>query len=49
LWQLEQVPATDAEWTKVTVAQVVVEVWQVSHWAVVLTWVLGFIWALTAR
>ena len=30
---------------KVAVAQEVVEAWQESHWAVVATWVDGFVWA----
>jgi hypothetical protein len=44
LWHVEQRPPTAgvaAAWLKVAVAQVVVELWQLSHWAVVLIWVAG--------
>ena len=48
LWQLEHRPATAgvaAAWLKVAVAQVVVELWQVSHWAVVAMCVAGLVCA----
>lgn len=51
LWQVAHRPVTDGVtllWSKVAPAQVVVEVWQVSHCAVVETWVAGFAWAFTA-
>ena len=52
LWQLEQRPATGGlavAWLKVAVAQLVVELWQVSHCAVVLIWVGDLVWAFCAR
>lgn len=52
LWQLEQRPATAGvadEWSKIRVAQVVVDLWQVSHWAVVATCVACLTWAFCAR
>ena len=36
LWQLAQVPVTPV-WLKVTVAQLLVDLWHVSHAAVVIT------------
>ena len=51
LWQVEQRPATAGvavAWLKVTVAQVVVELWQVSHCCVVAMCVVGLVCALTA-
>ncbi len=52
LWQVEQRPATAGTavvWLKLPVAQVVVELWQVEHWAVVAMCVVGFIWAFCVR
>jgi hypothetical protein len=53
LWQSEQRPETDgitAAWSGLAaVAHEVVEVWQVSHWAVVEMWVDGLDWAFCVR
>ena len=46
LWQLAQRPATGGlavAWLKVAVAQLVVELWQVSHCAVVAMCVTGLV------
>ncbi len=51
LWQLAHRPATvgvAAAWLNVAVAQVVVELWQVSHCAVVATCVAGLVCAFCA-
>ena len=49
LWQFEQLPNAVASCVKDEVAQVVVLLWQVSHWAVVATWLSGFICAFSDR
>lgn len=53
LWQAEQRPATDGAivaWSGLAaVAHEVVELWQLSHWAVVATWVEGFDCAFWVR
>ena len=57
-WQVEQTPVTGGtavEWLKAAVAQEVVEVWQVSHWALVGMWLVGLpravapLWQLEQR
>jgi tryptophan-rich sensory protein len=51
LWQVEQRPAAGGltvAWLNVAVAHVVVELWQVSHWAVVAMCVAGLVWAFCA-
>ena len=51
LWQLEQMPAAGGlavAWLKMPVAQVVVELWQVLHCAVVAIWVAGLVCAFWA-
>jgi hypothetical protein len=51
LWQLEQRPATAGvavAWLNVPVAHVVVELWQVSHCAVVAMCVVGLVCAFCA-
>lgn len=53
LWQSEQRPETDGiieAWSGLAaVAHEVVELWQVSHWAVVGMWVDGLDWAFCER
>ena len=45
LWQVAQLPAATPAWLKVAVAQDVVELWQVLHWAVVAICVAGLVCA----
>ena len=52
LWQVEQRPAAGgfaAAWLNVAVAQLTVELWQVSHCELVGRWVAGLACAFCAR
>jgi len=49
VWQVEQRPIAVASWVYVTVAQLIVLPWQVSHCAVVATWLTGLVCAFCAR